>query len=109
LILKIKKTARFWQQTTREVNKHKSQEDIGISAENILILLTRDLGIFIAKIVDKRYNLSSHQSSAKHHAAFLMKNTSENKHITGFMDKAIAKVNQNELDRYEELFNTPYV
>jgi hypothetical protein len=30
------------------------------------------------------------------------------KHMTGLVDKAIAKKNQNELCRYEKLFNTAY-
>ena len=37
-----------------------------------------------------------------------MKDTTKTKHMTGLMDKAIAKVNQNELDPYENLFNTAY-
>ena len=55
--------------------------------------------------MDRRDTLSSHQSSAKH-AACIMKDISKTKHMTGLMDKGIAKVNQNELDQYEELFNT---
>jgi hypothetical protein len=37
-----------------------------------------------------------------------MKDTSKTKHMTGLMDKATAKVNQNELDRYKKCFNTAY-
>jgi hypothetical protein len=35
-----------------------------------------------------------------------MKDTIKTKHMTGLVDKAIAKFNQNELRRYEKLFNT---
>jgi hypothetical protein len=55
------------------------------------------LVMFTGKIIDRRDILSSHQSSAKHAACF-MKDTSKTKHMTGLMDKATAKVNQNELD-----------
>jgi hypothetical protein len=53
--------------------------------------------MFTGKIIDRRDILSSHQSSAKHAACF-MKDTSKTKHMTGLMDKATAKVNQNEHD-----------
>jgi hypothetical protein len=33
-----------------------------------------------------------------------MKDTIETKHMTGLVDKAISKFNQNELCRYEKLF-----
>ena len=35
-----------------------------------------------------------------------MKDTSKTKYMTGLMVKIIARVNQNELNRYEKLFNT---
>jgi formaldehyde-activating enzyme involved in methanogenesis len=35
-----------------------------------------------------------------------MKDTTKTKHMIGLMDKAIAKANQNEFDRYGKLFNT---
>ena len=63
--------------------------------------------MFTGKIMDRVDTLSSHQSSEKHAACF-MKDTSKTKHMTGLMDKAIAKVNQNELDSYEKCFNTAY-
>ena len=37
-----------------------------------------------------------------------MKDTIKTKHMTGLVDKAIAKFNQNELRGYEKLFNTIY-
>jgi hypothetical protein len=46
----------------------------------------------LGKTVDRRDTLSSHQSSAKH-AACIMMDTSKTKHMTGLMDKGIAKVN----------------
>ena len=63
--------------------------------------------MFTGKIMDRRDILSSHQSSAKHAACF-MKDTSKTKHMTGLMDNATAKVNQNDLDRYKKCFNTAY-
>lgn len=60
-------------------------------------------GMFIGKIVGRRDTLSS----AKH-AACLMKDSNKSKRVTGLMDKAIAKVHEHELDRYEKLFNTAY-
>jgi hypothetical protein len=36
----------------------------------------------------------------------VMKDTIKTKHMTGLVDKAIAKFNQDELCRYEKLFNT---
>jgi hypothetical protein len=36
----------------------------------------------------------------------VMKDTIKTKHMTGLVDKAIAKFNQNELCRYKKLFNT---
>jgi hypothetical protein len=37
-----------------------------------------------------------------------MKDTIKTKHMTGLVDKAIAKFDQNELRGYEKLFNTAY-
>ena len=54
--------------------------------------------MFIGKIVDRMD--ASHQSSAKY------EDTTKTKYeyMTGLIDKAIAKVNQNELDWYEKFF-----
>jgi hypothetical protein len=38
----------------------------------------------------------------------VMKDTIKTKHMTGLVDKAIAKFNQNELRRYGKLFNIAY-
>ena len=38
----------------------------------------------------------------------VMQDTIKTKQMTGLVDKAIAKFNQNELRRYEKLFNTAY-
>jgi len=46
--------------------------------------------------------LISQQSSAKY------EDTTKTKYMTGLVDKAIAKVNQNELDWNDIFFNTPY-
>ena len=58
--------------------------------------------MFIGKIVGQNGYLSSHQSSAKY------EDSTKTKYMTGLMNKAIAKVNQNELDWYENFFNTAY-
>jgi hypothetical protein len=50
-------------------------------------------------------SLSFHQSSEKLAAACLMRDTTKAKHMTGLVDKAIAKANHNELDRYEFSFS----
>jgi len=38
----------------------------------------------------------------------LIKDTIKTNHMTGLMDKAIAKANKNEFDRYEKHYNTAY-
>lgn len=87
------------------------QDDDGISYCHVCRkhpdIADQKSGMFIGKIVDRRDTLSSHQSSAKH-AACLMKDSNKSKQVTGLMDKAIAKVHDHELNRYEKLFNTAY-
>jgi len=61
--------------------------------------------MFVVKIVNSIVTLFFRQSSAKYDNC-LTKDTTKTKHMTGLMDKAIAKANQNEFDRYGKLFNT---
>ena len=61
--------------------------------------------MFVVKIVNSIVTLFFRQSSAKYDNC-LMKDTTKTKHMTGLMDKVIAKANQNEFDRYGKLFNT---
>jgi len=58
--------------------------------------------MFIVKIVDSIDTLSFHQLSAT--AGSLMKDTTETKRMTGLMDKAIAKANQNEQKEWQFYF-----
>ena len=54
--------------------------------------------MFIGKIVDRINTLIIFNVWRCHYG------TSKTKYMTGLMDKAIAKVNQNELDWYENFF-----
>ncbi|CAC5403928.1 unnamed protein product [Mytilus coruscus] len=63
--------------------------------------------LFVGKVVDRRDTLTAHQLSAKHQACQL-RETNKIKQVSGEMDKALAKVNQSEVYRYEKLFNTAY-
>ena len=64
--------------------------------------------MIIVKIVDSIDILSCRQSSAKHAVCLMSWMTPLKLNMTGLLDKAIAKFNQDELCRYEKLFNTAY-
>lgn len=76
---------------------------IAISAGNILILPTRNWECLLATLWTEEIHCSPTKSFAKQAGCFILKDTSKTKDMTGLMDRAIAKVNQNELDRYEKL------
>ena len=81
---------------------------IAISAGNILILPTRNWECLLATLWTEEIHCSPTKLFAKQAGCFILKDTSKTKDMTSLMDRAIAKVNQNELDRYEKLFNTAY-
>jgi hypothetical protein len=66
-----------------------------------------DSNLFVGKVVDRRNTLLSHQMSSKHQAC-QMRGIAKCKQGTGDMDRALAKVNQAEVEWYEKLFNTAY-
>lgn len=71
---------------------------IAISAGNILILQSRNWKCLLATLWTKEIHCSPTKSFAKQAGCFILKDTSKSKDMTGLMDIAIAKVNQNELD-----------